>query len=277
MKRNLRLVLASLALIGGGAVAGVVIDQEDQPQTVTAVEVPVWWKTKLFTLPSGRTYYAMVPTCNPAPCTEPRQVMVFSHGLNGPETLYNATVKLNEFHTQGDPDAVFVYAVSKGGTKRFDARFDYCCTWVDTDEVQYLMDVTAHLAAQTPVDPAKVGLFGYSNGGMLTERAVCLRPDVFVAGASWAGTWKTSATETCMVGQVDIRQWHGEADTVAPINGGPVTVDGHTFILPSASALRGKILPESTFTLTRIPGEDHVPPGWVTRDMIAWLNTLLGT
>lgn len=228
------------------------------------------WGMQTVTLENGRKYFALMPSCAGARCNVPRQLFIFTHGVNGAEDVLNAKLRLTNSHN-ADPDAIFAFSVSKNGTKRFDAGANYCCTFVETNEVDYLVDVAEDIAAKTPVDQSQVGLFGLSNGGMLSERAICLRPDVFVAAASWAGTW-TTQYEGCQHGTVSIEQWHGTNDTVAPIEGGMVTVDGHQFYLPPATELGTKITPESHFALHVIPGEDHVAPGWVIDEMIAFLN-----
>ena len=228
------------------------------------------WGVQTVTLANGRKYFALMPSCGSVGCKTPRQVFIFTHGVGGPEDVLNAKTRLTSSHNK-NPDAIFAYSVSRDATKRFDAGVNYCCTYVETNEVDYLISVLNDIAVKTPVDRTQVGLFGQSNGGMLSERAICLRPDVFAAAASWAGTW-TTQYEGCQHGKVNIEQWHGDKDTVAPINGGMVTIDGHQFYVPPASELGTKLTPDSHFELHVIPGEDHVAPGWVMDEMVVWLN-----
>lgn len=249
------LTKANAALLGGGG--------------TTATEKPSWGM-KTVTIADGRKYHALMPSCGVTKCKMPRQLFIFTHGVGGPEDVVQAKLRLQSSQNI-NPNAIFAYSISKNATKRFDAGTKYCCTYVETNEIKYLTDIVNDIASKTPVDRTQVGLFGQSNGGMLSQRAACLRPDVFRAAASWAGTW-TTEYEGCQHGTVNIEQWHGDKDTVAPINGGPVNIDGHPFYLPPAAELGTKLTPESHFELHVIPGEDHVAPGWVMDEMVAWLN-----
>lgn len=65
-----------------------------------------------------------------------------------------------------------------------------------TDDVGYLVRVVDDVAARVPIDRSRVYVVGFSNGGMLAERAVCDRPDVFAAAGWVAGTLVT----TCRTG-----------------------------------------------------------------------------
>lgn len=267
MRRRIALGAAAGAAILGAALLASPLG-DDEPSTTTTTEVPTAWGTKTVFMPSGRKFYYTYPTCGPDPCVEPRQLIIYTHGIGAPEDILSASKALGNLRNR-DADAVLAFSVSKGGTKKFDAGVDYCCTWVDTQEVAYLTDMVAHVNARTPIDLERVGLFGLSNGGMLSERGICERPAAFAAAASWAGTWRT---ENCTAGPVTIRQWHGDQDTVAPLNGGVVTIAGHPVDVPPASRLGELVGPDSTFTLTVVPGEDHTIPNPVVDEMMAWLN-----
>lgn len=229
-------------------------------------ETPTSWSVQAITMESGRKFFALLPNCG-APCVTPRQLVIFSHGAGAPEDVLNAGKTLKALRSYS-PETVFAYSVSKGGTKKFDAGVDYCCTFVDTQEVEYLADVASRVAATTPISVVK--LMGFSNGGMLSERAICWRPDLFHAAASWAGTWRTWA-EGCTRGVVNMHQWHGTADTVVPIEGGTVYRFGRYITIPPATEMASKILPESSYLLTVIQGEDHTASGATTREMTQWV------
>ena len=227
------------------------------------------WGVKTVTLSSGRKYHVLLPICK-GPCQVPRQVFVYSHGASAAEDAPSATLRLRKLHDY-DPNAIFAFSISKGDTRRFDAGSDYCCTWTDTRDVQYLVDVVDDIAARTPVLRDQVGLFGFSNGGMLSERAICLRPDKFAAAAAYAGTW-TTQYEGCQYGTVSIEQWHGDKDVAVPLNGGCVKVQGHTVCVPPATELGTMITAESHFELHVLPGKDHSTPYVADQAMVAWLD-----
>lgn len=264
-RRSLALGAAGALILGTASVVALTGTDEQAAETT---ETPTSWGLKTVVMPGGRMFYYTLPNCGGLACVQPRQLMIYTHGIGAPEDVLAANSALAGLRRR-DPDAVLAFSVSKNATRKFDAGVDYCCTWVDTQEVAYLTDVVAHVNARTPVDLERVHLIGLSNGGMLSERAICERPDVFDAAASWAGTWRT---ESCTLGPVRIRQWHGDQDPVAPIDGGVVTIAGHPVDVPPASRLGELVGPESTFTLTVVVGEDHTIPGYIIDDMVAWLN-----
>ena len=227
------------------------------------------WGVKTVTLSSGRKYHVLLPICK-GPCQVQRQVIVYSHGASAAEDAPSATLRLRKLHDY-DPNTIFAFSISKGDTKRFDVGVDYCCTWTDTNEVQYLVDVVNDIATRTPVLRDKVGLFGFSNGGMLSERAICLRPDEFAAAAAYAGTW-TTQYEGCQHGTVNIEQWQGDKDTTVRLEGGCVKIQNHLVCVPPAWELGSKITPESHFALHVMPGKDHTTPYVADQAMVAWLD-----
>lgn len=244
------------------------------PAAVSATEeITVTWTIEEFTLDSGRSYFARVPGCMPAEsqtCVDfmarPRQVMIYLHGARSPEDVDTATTVLEAFGTwRGKPDTVFVYAVSAGGTRYWDAGI--CCTTAAVDDVGYLAELAGHLGEQTAADPTRVGLFGASNGGMLALRAVCERSDAFAAGISWAGTYAGDCSAT----KVSVAQMHGAEDTVVPVHGGTTWVNGRDVTFPPAAALAERMQPGTQFPLTIMPGWGHSLNQYVLRSQIRWL------
>lgn len=224
------------------------------------------WSVKTVTMESGRKYFVYLPNDRVV-----RQLVIYSHGANAPEDVFQAGIKLKELHKHAT-NTVFAYSVSKGGTKKFDVGINYCCTWVDTQEVPYLIDVRNSVSALVPIDQSEVKVMGVSNGGMLSERAACVRPDVFSAAGSWAGTWE-SDPEGCRRGIVNIQQWHGTKDTTVPINGGTKYLWGKTIVVPPADEMYSKILPKSHYKLIPKQGEDHVASGEIIGEMTRWVVT----
>jgi polyhydroxybutyrate depolymerase len=76
----------------------------------------------------------------------------------------------------------------------------------DANDVGYIAELVDYLVAEYGVDPARVYLTGASNGGLMTERMACERPDVFAAVAPVMITlpegfpaWCTSTTPVPML------------------------------------------------------------------------------
>ncbi|MEZ0580893.1 PHB depolymerase family esterase [Nocardioides sp. MH1] len=218
--------------------------------------VHVTWATTRRVLDDGRAYFLRAPHCNkdnPA-CTDllarPREVVFFLHGAGGPEDRDTAASWLQGLNGFG-PDTIFVYGVSQGGTKRFDAGF--CCTEEPVDDVGYLMDVVDDIASDWGVDRDRVGATGLSNGGMLALRAGCERPDVFSVVVGLAATYPGS----CDAGRLRVGQWHGGEDTTVPLEGGTVTILGHARDIPPVASLAQRMARGSVYMLRVIPGRGH--------------------
>ena len=90
----------------------------------------------------------------------------------------------------------------------------------------------ADLSARYPVDPARVYVAGFSNGGYMAQRLACDAADVFAAFASVAAAGYGGQPNIC--GDpipVPILFMHGTADAIVPFAGlrqegpnGPITV-----------------------------------------------------
>jgi dipeptidyl aminopeptidase/acylaminoacyl peptidase len=59
-------------------------------------------------------------------------------------------------------------------------------------EYQDVLAAAAHLRARPDVDPARIGIFGTSYGGYLTQLALARSSDVFAAGVTEAGIYDMS-------------------------------------------------------------------------------------
>lgn len=239
-----------------GRVASPTARSSDAPAAGQARRVTITWATTRRVLGDGRAYFVRAPHCNedkPA-CVDvlgrKRSVVFFLHGAGGAEDRETAASWLQGLNGFG-PDTIFVYGVSAGGTKRFDAGF--CCTEEPVDDVGYLIDVVDDIDSTWAVDRDRVGATGLSNGGMLALRAGCERPDVFPVVVGLAATF----TGDCDAGKVRIGQWHGGDDPTVPLEGGTVTILGHARDIPPVASLAQRMARGSVYLLRVIPGRGH--------------------
>ncbi|WP_183092851.1 alpha/beta hydrolase family esterase [Nocardioides stalactiti] len=228
------------------------------PTTATAAQGPtISWDTTKRTFADGRTYFARVPTCRPADseaCVEflgrRRAVVVFLHGAGGAEDRETADGWLGGLHAISR-ETIFVFAVSKDGSMRWDAGF--CCTEEPVDDVRYLERVITNIDGRWPVDRDRVGMMGLSNGGMLALRVACERPDLAATVAGLAATYPGS----CDTAKVRIGQWHGAQDPTVPLDGGTVTILGAERTLPSVASLAARMRGGSLYWLRVLPRQGH--------------------
>lgn len=95
-----------------------------------------------------------------------------------------------------------------------------CCvpsSVVGTDDVAFLDSVIAEVESSEPVDPERVFMTGFSNGGIMSYRYGCARASTLVAIAPVSG----SNLEGCAPDvPLSVLHQHGDPDTVVPYEGG---------------------------------------------------------
>jgi polyhydroxybutyrate depolymerase len=127
--------------------------------------------------------------------------------------------------------------------RRFWNATDACCNKFgsDVDDVAYVRAVLDDVTSKESIDPKRVFVFGFSNGGFFAHRLGCEMSERIAAIASIAGaTWNDPArcTPTSAVSVVEI---HGDADEVVPYAGGHLPFDAGVppGALPGARATVG--------------------------------------
>jgi poly(3-hydroxybutyrate) depolymerase len=213
-------------------------------------------------LPSGRTYLEHPPQVRAGARTRPgrrrppallrRPLVVALHGWRSRPAALAASSGLAAF---ADAHGVLLaYGVGLRGSWNAGS----CCGPVaaaGVDDVAYLADVVAAVTARHLVDRRRVYVLGFSNGGMMAERAACERPDLFAAAGSVAGPLLVDCASPLPVRFAHI---HGLADTTVPYLGGFLA--GADLELPSTAALPGLVagqVPGSTVELVPVAGMGH--------------------
>ena len=139
-----------------------------------------------------------------------------------------------------------------------------CCR-PRANDVAYLDALLDHAAAQSSfrVDPARVFLTGFSNGGMMALRYACDRAERLAAVAVVSATVLGDCAPTA---RLDVLAVHGETDTVVPLEGGhnaKYDVD--------LGALRPALQPFRDLgghvRVRVVPGVGH---GWMTDDEMSY-------
>jgi polyhydroxybutyrate depolymerase len=104
---------------------------------------------------------------------------------------------------------------------RFWNATDFCCDFEHKgiDDVGYITGLIADISAEYNVDPRRVYLNGHSNGGFMSYRMACEKPEliaaiVSLAGAMWIDPSKCSPTQ-----DVSVLHIHGTADAVISYSG----------------------------------------------------------
>lgn len=96
-----------------------------------------------------------------------------------------------------------------------------CCGLARTDQVDdvgFILAMIAELQATYPIDPERIYLAGFSNGGMMSYRLACEHGDLFAGVAVVSGALNYSPCAPDV--PLSVLIIHGQADLTVPYNGG---------------------------------------------------------
>jgi polyhydroxybutyrate depolymerase len=105
---------------------------------------------------------------------------------------------------------------------RFWNASDSCCNFheLPVDDVAYLDALLDDALARYPIDPSRVYVAGFSNGGFMAHRYACERSERIAAAVSFSGEpWK-DASRCKPRAPVTVLQVHGDADPIVTYDGG---------------------------------------------------------
>ncbi|NBB89106.1 MAG: T9SS type A sorting domain-containing protein [Bacteroidetes bacterium] len=89
------------------------------------------------------------------------------------------------------------------------------------DDVGFIVKLIDTLAADFSIDKDKVYICGFSNGGFMTQRLACEKPEPFAAIGSLGCSMDTNLIQTCNPNQaVPMAFFSGTADPEVPYTGG---------------------------------------------------------
>ena len=148
-----------------------------------------------------------------------------------------------------------------------------CCppaSLATVDDVGFLERVVADLGQRPDVDPERLYLTGFSNGGIMTYAMACARPTMFAAVAPMSGT---NLGGCAPARPVSLLHMHGDPDPVVPY-------DGQLTLSQLLSSADFPPVPESVAAWAAASGCDTTPrtttaPGPVTTER--WKGCGAGT
>jgi polyhydroxybutyrate depolymerase len=142
-------------------------------------------------------------------------VVIMLHGLGF--ASYDAMSSGNWFSQLADNHLIGVFP--DGISRSWNAGS--CCkpsSVSGLDDVGFLTSLTTLMQQRADVDPSRIYMVGFSNGGMMVYRFLCAHADMLAGAASVDGTSVAHCPPS-----TGIRLMHvaGTADAVIPYNGGP--------------------------------------------------------
>lgn len=88
------------------------------------------------------------------------------------------------------------------------------------DDVGFLTQLIQQSVADYPLDPTRIYMAGYSDGGLMTQRFACDKPRLIAAGAAVAATLYQALANACTPNQgTPMLFMQGEDDKVLPYKG----------------------------------------------------------
>jgi polyhydroxybutyrate depolymerase len=164
--------------------------------------------------------------------------VIVLHGLGGSGQRAFERLELESF---GRQRRLFVVAPD-GAQDRQGRRFwnagGACCNFdrVAIDDVARLTSFIDRWRRNPHVDPRRVYVIGYSNGGFMVHRLACAAADRLAAVASIAGAG-VDPSEPCAVrSPLGVLEIHGDRDPIVRYEGGRVFDDPALAAHPSAEA-----------------------------------------
>jgi len=142
------------------------------------------------------------------------ELLIGLHWLNGTAAAFEAKSRLDGGALRNN--AVIAYPQGVGHS--WDAGT--CCGYATRhhlDDVGFALAVVADVQRRVRIDPQRIAVTGFSNGGLLSYRLVCERPDVFRVAVSVAGD---AVGPRCTPSRpVSVLHVHGARDVLIPIAG----------------------------------------------------------
>lgn len=192
----------------------------------------------------------------PASLTDPAPLVILLHGSMGSGEEIRRQSQFG-FDRLGDEQG-FVTAYPDGFEEHWnDCRktATYSAREQDMDDLGFLQALVAELAERGQVDPQRVYLVGYSNGGHLAFRAAMESPDWVQAIAAISANFPARDNYDCARGEQPMATVliNGTDDPINPHEGGQVTLFGF--------GDRGDVLPSyGTLAYLSDPGPGAITP-----------------
>jgi polyhydroxybutyrate depolymerase len=155
---------------------------------------------------------------------ERRPVAVLLHGLGGSGAEMVSDPALRSWAEQAR-----VFLVAPDGTldrqgRRFWNAGRACCNFDGrpVDDLARLETLIDHWRQRPDVDPTRVYVVGFSNGGFMAHRLACWMDDRLAAVVSLAGAGRAREEACAVATSLAIAEVHGDADSIVRFEGGRV-------------------------------------------------------
>jgi polyhydroxybutyrate depolymerase len=231
----------------------VVVDRPASTEQIDVTEGVATDCPPSWTDPSRSCLWVVPDTAPPAPMP----VMILLHGFAS-----TPAQMIGEGRWVDAAMAHSVVVVAPGGT---DSSWNagLCCGLAranGVDDAGYLSGLIDQVASLPQVDPARVYVSGFSNGGLMVYKLLCVAGDRIAGAASVAGTDVAGCAASA---PVSILHLAGTSDDVVPYGGG----------ISGLSLLLGVQFPAVTATFKKMVEEQGCDPAPVLETDTRWTVT----
>ncbi len=220
---RLGLMLMLLLLVGCGGIP-------ERPGSVADIG-PAWPPDPLLTLRYGdrdRLFRLHLPAGDNG--RQPRPLVVMLHGAMGNGALFAERTGFNRIADREGVIVAYPYGTGWSEQRLLTWNAGYCCFYARdhrVDDAGFVAALIDRLQSDYPVDPQRIYLAGFSNGGMLALRLAAQMGRHIAAVAAVAGTiGGREASGTPFIaspspkGMPSVLLIHGLADEQVPYDGG---------------------------------------------------------
>jgi polyhydroxybutyrate depolymerase len=169
----------------------------------------------------------VLPVADRGP-TERRPLLIYLHGLGG-----SGAQALADPAVRGLAERGRMFLVAPDGNidhsgRRFWNAGRACCNLDGkaVDDVARLEALIDHWRDRPEIDPARVYVVGFSNGGFMAHRLACWMDDRLAAIVSLAGAGRAREEACPIASSLAVLEVHGDADPIVRYQGGRV-LDSH--------------------------------------------------
>jgi len=194
---------------------------------------------------------SLLAVAGPAPAADPevhvftapapppggrRPLLVFLHGLGGSGAQALANPALRAIAERGGMVLVAPDGTLDRQGRRFWNAGSACCNFDGraVNDVARLEALINRWLERPEIDPERVYVVGFSNGGFMAHRLACFMDDRLAAAVSIGGAGRGSEEACAPVSPIAVLEVHGDADPIVRYDGGRVFNDRALDAHPSA-------------------------------------------
>ncbi|MFW7381055.1 MAG: alpha/beta hydrolase family esterase [Oligoflexus sp.] len=159
---------------------------------------------------------------------EPSSLILFLHGYGSNSADMDRYLGLSRQQDQFGFALLFPEGLVDSSSRQFWNATSFCCDFEQTqvDDSAYLRALIEEAVQKYNIDPQRIMVWGYSNGGFMAYRMACDHADLISGIVNLTGAMHLDPNQCRPTQPVDILHIHGTADEVVSYSAGKQTQPG---------------------------------------------------